>query len=195
LVKDTEHRYQTAKDLRNELEDLKRELDSGEVVETTIAAAPPVGRKWFLTTMSVAIAALAVIAYMLTREAPGPQPIQGTFTQLTSQPGIEREPSLSPDGEFLVYESQASGNWDIYLQRVGGERSMNLTENSPADDWAPAFSPDGKEIAFRSERLGGGIFIMGATGENVRRLTDVGDSPHGRRMGLRLHVLRTTRIH
>ena len=39
-----------------------------------------------------------------------------------------------------------------------------LTENSPADDTQPAFSPDGKYIAFRSEREKGGLFIMGATG-------------------------------
>jgi eukaryotic-like serine/threonine-protein kinase len=41
----------------------------------------------------------------------------------------------------------------------------------------PAFSPDGKQIAFRSEREGGGIFVMGATGESVKRLTDFGYNP------------------
>ncbi|MCI0617101.1 hypothetical protein L0244_29340, partial [bacterium] len=40
-----------------------------------------------------------------------------------------------------------------------------------------AFSPDGNRIAFRSSRDGGGIFVMGATGESVRRLTDFGYSP------------------
>ena len=41
----------------------------------------------------------------------------------------------------------------------------------------PAYSPDGKRIAFRSERDGGGIFIMGASGESVMRLTDFGYNP------------------
>jgi Tol biopolymer transport system component len=54
---------------------------------------------------------------------------------------------------------------------------MNLTEDSPVDDTQPAFSPDGESIAFRSEREGGGIFLMGATGESVRRLTDFGYNP------------------
>ncbi|MFP5289365.1 MAG: hypothetical protein ACLGI9_26765, partial [Thermoanaerobaculia bacterium] len=40
-----------------------------------------------------------------------------------------------------------------------------------------AFSPDGQQIAFRSEREGGGIFLMGATGESVKRLTDFGFNP------------------
>jgi Tol biopolymer transport system component len=76
-----------------------------------------------------------------------------------------------------VYASRASGNWDIYLQRVGGKNQINLTKDSPADDTQPAFSPDGERIAFRSEREGGGIFVMGATGESVKRLTDFGYNP------------------
>ena len=54
---------------------------------------------------------------------------------------------------------------------------INLTHGSPADDTQPSFSPDGERIAFRSEREGGGLFVMGATGESVRRLTDRGNHP------------------
>src|SRR6266704_1647227 len=63
------------------------------------------------------------------------------------------------------------------MSRVGGKNPINLTKDSPADDTQPAFSPDGERIAFRSERNGGGIFVMGATGESVRRLTDFGNNP------------------
>ncbi len=104
-------------------------------------------------------------------------PMRGTFAQLTTEVGWEFFPSLSPDGKLLVYAGRAAGNWDIYLLRVGGERAMNLTEDDSADDTQPAFSPDGERIAFRSDREGGGIFLMGATGESVRRLTDFGYNP------------------
>ena len=40
LVKDPDRRYQSAKDLRNELDELKQELDSGELLETATAGAP-----------------------------------------------------------------------------------------------------------------------------------------------------------
>jgi len=99
------------------------------------------------------------------------------FTQLTDQPGPEYFPSLSPDGKSFAYASYAAGNRDIYLQRVGGKNPINLTKDSPSDDTQPAFSPDGDRVAFRSEREGGGIFLMGATGESVKRLTDFGFNP------------------
>jgi Tol biopolymer transport system component len=97
--------------------------------------------------------------------------------QLTSQPGIENFPVLSPDGKWILYASRATGNADVYLQGVGGQIPINLTEDSPDDDAEPAFSPDGEQIAFRSERQGGGIFVMGRTGESARRLTDHGFNP------------------
>jgi Tol biopolymer transport system component len=100
-----------------------------------------------------------------------------TFEQLTTQSGVKRFPSLSPDGKWVVYEGNQSGNADIYLQSVGGQNAINLTRDSPDDDTEAAFSPDGDRIAFRSEREGGGIFVMGRTGESVRRLTDVGHNP------------------
>lgn len=97
--------------------------------------------------------------------------------QVTSELGSENLPSLSPDGKMVVYSSYASGNWDLYLLRVGGENPINLTQDCTLRDTHPAFSPDGERIAFRSERNGGGIFVMGATGESVRRLTDFGYNP------------------
>ena len=99
-----------------------------------------------------------------------------SFTQLTDQPGPEYFPSLSPDGKALIYASRISGNWDIYLQRVGERNPINLTRDSPADDTQPAFSPNGDRIAFRSEREGG-IYLMGATGESAIRVSDFGYSP------------------
>jgi len=133
--------------------------------------------------LTAGIAAGIVIAgvwYFLLRPGSASPPAalkNATFTQLTDNAGPELFPSLSPDGKSFIYGSRVSGNWDIYLQRVGGKNPTNLTKDSVFDDVQPAFSPDAERIAFRSEREGGGIFVMGATGESVKRITDFGYHP------------------
>jgi Tol biopolymer transport system component/DNA-binding winged helix-turn-helix (wHTH) protein len=97
--------------------------------------------------------------------------------QLTDQPGIEYFPSISPDGKSFVYAAASESGFDVYLQRVGGRNATNLTPDSEGDDTQPAFSPDGERIAFRSDRDGGGIYVMGISRENLRRVSDFGYHP------------------
>lgn len=70
-----------------------------------------------------------------------------------------------------------SRDGDIFLQSATGQTAINLTNDAPASNTMPAFSPDGELIAFRSGRDRGGIFVMGRTGESVRRLTPDGFLP------------------
>ena len=107
---------------------------------------------------------------------PGNATEGATHAKLTADAGVELYPSLSPDGKWIVYAGDQSGNKDIYLRAVGFQNAIDLTKDS-ADDDQPTFSPDGERIAFRSEREGGGIFVMGRTGEAVRRVTDKGFRP------------------
>ena len=68
----------------------------------------------------------------------------------------------------------------IYVMDTDGGKLQNLT-NNPADDDGPSWSPDGKHIAFVSDRDGGrfwGIFVMNANGSNPRNLTKDGDDLH-----------------
>ena len=124
------------------------------------------------------LAAAAVSVLLIRRGGslfPAGAPAQTSFKRLTEQEGSETFPSVAPDGSNFVYvKLTAPGNLDIYAQRIGGSNPRNLTVDSPADDTQPSYSPDGGTIAFRSERDGGGIFLMGATGESVRRVTDFG---------------------
>lgn len=188
LEKDPAKRYQSVADLRADLEDVQRESTSG------IQAIQPPSRRSRTSIYSAGAALLVVAlsAWLLWIRREGDPESAGVpeleFAQLTHAPGEELFPSLSPDGRTIVYSSGAAGNYDIYSQRVGGENPQNLTKDSGADDTSPAFSPDGDRLAFRSEREGGGIFIMGATGESARRVTDFGYhpawSPDGQKLAL-----------
>jgi serine/threonine protein kinase/Tol biopolymer transport system component len=127
---------------------------------------------------AVALAAGVAVGLLVWRRGGADPPlVPGQIVQLTDLQGSEMFPSLSPEGTFFVYAKSFGGNVDLFLQRVAGGHPINLTASSPADDYQPAFSPDGQQIAFRSSRDGGGIFLIGATGESVRRLTDFGFDP------------------
>ena len=174
LTKDPEHRYQSAKDLRNELEELKQELDSGELAAATAPVQAGRTRAWVWAGAGAILVAIGWFATSGLRPGNSASaPTEVTFTKVTSAVGIETVPSLSPDGDWIVYASAG----DIQLQPVGGQVPINLTKDEPAADTQPAFSPDGALIAFRSERSGGGLWLMGRTGESPRRLTDRGFDP------------------
>jgi Tol biopolymer transport system component len=164
------------------LTELQQELSSGSL-QAPFASPSARSNAWRSAAIGTAVAIAVILTAGYTvwtwRTAPTGSaiPRNVSFEQLTTQSGVERYPSLSPDGKWVVYEGNQAGNADIYLQSVGGQNPINLTKDSPDDDREPAFSPDGELIAFRSSRQGGGIFVMGRTGESVRRLTDRGYNP------------------
>jgi Tol biopolymer transport system component/serine/threonine protein kinase len=181
LEKEPGERFQSGHDLAFALQAVG-EATSAELTRLELDVKAP-KRRSRLTLAVVGGIAIVVAAFLagraLTPGSGGSNAALGSarMTQLTFDRGAEYQPSVSPDGRSFVYVSSKDGDLDIYLRRVGGETSINLTENSEVADRHPTFSPDGERIAFRSERDGGGIFVMGATGESVRRLTDFGYNP------------------
>jgi Tol biopolymer transport system component len=140
------------------------------------------GRRWIVVLITLLAGLAALSGYLiLDQKNDGPKipapSAQLNHRQLTSQPGTEQYPSLAPDGQWVVYSAEGPQYQDIYLQSVSGQKPFNLTEESGADNIQPTFSPDGNQIAFRSSRDGGGIFVMGRTGEAVRRVSRKGYNP------------------
>ena len=176
LAKDPEQRYADAAEA---LADLRTTLGLSTTGGLSPAAPrrPRQGLAWAAVGAAMLAAVVAVGLLDWRRGAATPDLLPGQIVRLTDLEGRETSPSLSPDGTFFVYSKDADGNADLFLQRTAGGKPINLTAGSPDDDIQPAFSPDGQQIAFRSEREGGGIFLMGATGESVRRLTDFGFNP------------------
>ena len=79
---------------------------------------------------------------------------------------------LSPDGQTVVFDLLG----DLYLLPVAGGAARAIT-SGPGWDSQPRFSPDGKTIAFTSDRGGiENIWLMGADGQNARALTEEKDS-------------------
>jgi Tol biopolymer transport system component len=177
LEKNREARFQSALDLSFDLATLADPSSSPTAAQPFGAAR---GRTLVWLTLAGVLLGLAgafVAGRRTARNPPAAEPDHAAFSQLTDLPGAETSPRLSPDGKTLLFVSRAAGNADIYMQRVGGHNPINITKDCAKDDTSPAFSPDGERIAFRSECEGGGIFVMGATGESKNRLTDFGHDP------------------
>lgn len=86
--------------------------------------------------------------------------------------GFDTGVAACPDGQWLVFAStRHSAHADIYLKRVDGISVTQLTSD-PADDAYPVFSPDGKSIAFASNRGGSwDIYLMDADGRSITQIT------------------------
>jgi len=71
--------------------------------------------------------------------------------RLTSDAGVESNPSFSPDGNWIAFSAQYDGNTDVYLLPVSGGAPKRLTTH-PAADVVRGWEPDGSAILFGSNR-------------------------------------------
>jgi Tol biopolymer transport system component len=79
-------------------------------------------------------------------------------------------PDWSPLADQIVYQSPASGSWDLYVVNADGSGKRQLTSD-PAIEGLPAWSPDGQWIAYVSDAGGNwGVWISRVDGSERRQL-------------------------
>ena len=156
LAKDPEDRYASTRDLAR---DLKQTLDHlSEASGETTAVARPKARRgaWWIAAFFLLLAAAGTDLALRWKVGGASRPRAApSLKRVTFAPGLEDEPSFSPDGRFLAYTSDESGNLDVVVLPLSGGEPIRLAA-SDADESQPAFSPDGSKIAFVSARDHGG---------------------------------------
>ena len=124
------------------------------------------------------LAVTAGLGVLFTLKVPRAEPPAAAHVlrQVTFQAGLQREPVFSPDGRFLAYTSSERGNSDIWVQPLA-EPTPSRIVSSSSEDSQPDWSPDGQSIAFRSERDGGGVYVVPASGGVERKVVEFGYQP------------------
>jgi eukaryotic-like serine/threonine-protein kinase len=177
LAKEPSARYESThdlyRDLRSVRDHISEVLSSGS---TALVSLLPSARRWVWPgTALLAGLLIGAAGYWIgVHERAG----GGSFASLpmTSSGGYIRNPSFSPDGSELVFawSGPRAGHFNLYVKLIGSNDLLRLT-NDAADEGSPAWSPDGKRIAFarRLERDRCAVMLTSPLGGNERKLTEI----------------------
>ena len=128
------------------------------MIDPSPLAAPAAGRardllRW--TRVALAAAAAAALTAWLAlenrRDGTAGGPAAGRITRITSEPGLELDPVLSPDGQTLAYSAGPPGRTRILLRQLASGQTRPLTDAGleGGQRW-PQWSADGSQIVFQA---------------------------------------------
>jgi Tol biopolymer transport system component len=170
LAKDPAQRYQRAGEAGAALEAIHSDLIVAPSLEPPRRRAV---RKWIVATAAFVIGAVALAAWLLTRnreEYRDAAPSQGRLTRVVSTQERTFDPAISADGRMLSYIAEGlKGQVDLYSGRVSGGARIRLTDDLAREE-SPRFSPDGDYISCTVVDASGGVPV-------IRILPTLGGAP------------------
>jgi Tol biopolymer transport system component len=165
LAKDPSRRYQTATDLRNDLEDLKQEIDSGIVTSVTTARPQPVasrrglGRPAYLV-LALLVVFIAALGYGYWRQQAPPTPGDVLAIErparLTSG-GNAALAAMSPDGRYVAHVKNDPGAPSLWMRQATTTSDVQIVPQAAVRYDGVTFSPDGDHVYFVTYGLTGGV--------------------------------------
>jgi len=198
LEKDRDLRYQSASEIRADLKRLKRDTESGrsaavapvsQVVTEAVGLAPPrkgrgVFRKWAaLVAALIFTAGLAVLGWVWFGRSRATMPeMPLAAAPFTTYPGLVLQPTFSPDGNEVAFcwNGEKQDHYDIYRKLIGPGGPLRLT-TGPIGGYSPAWSPDGRYIAFYRHSPSGKtqVCVIPALGGPERSVAELAPEGYG----------------
>ncbi len=200
LAKDPEDRYQTAKDLRNDLRALKSDLASGEVQvadrsgdRVGVVSVPARRRNLLIAAGVLAVAVLAALALWSNssgRSDAGTRPFDSIRLAGLTSTGTVGSAAISPDGRYVAYVSFTGGKWALSLRQIATTSNVELMPPDDARQSGLTFGPDGNYIYYVAYPPGstlGTLYRIPVLGGGATRILEGIDaavtfSPDGRRL-------------
>jgi Tol biopolymer transport system component/DNA-binding winged helix-turn-helix (wHTH) protein len=156
---------------------------AGVASADTASVAPTAKRNRLLAPVALGLIALLAVAAVLLLKSPGPTRSPGPvrIVPVTTFPGNERHPALSPDGTRIAFAWERPGEkTNLYLKLLDAPNPVQLT-TSPGSDDEPTWSPDGQRIAFvRRAGENCDLFSVPSIGGAPQRLAACGSRDAGK---------------
>lgn len=142
------------------------------------AASPPLPRRKAAWAVYGLLAGVLVAGVALAVRWRPDRLSHPTLRRVTSEDISAWDSALSPDGGMVAYIAASADrrDADLFVKQREAAEPVALT-GGPANESAPSFSPDGTQIVYRSERDGGGIYIIPAMGGKARLVAPGGHQP------------------
>jgi DNA-binding winged helix-turn-helix (wHTH) protein/Tol biopolymer transport system component len=133
-------------------------------------------KRWYASVIALlGLAALIGALWFIVIPYKAPEPSL-TAIPVTSYPGSQFEPSFSPDGNQVAFawNGPKQDNFDIYVKLIGTSGPPFRLTTDALPDHSPAWSPDGRFIAFiREPRERSAVIIIPALGGPERKIADI----------------------
>jgi len=184
LAKDPSRRYQTAADLRNDLDELKQDTSSSGVV-SAVRPAPPRPRprfRWVATAAAgLGVAALSLFILKpgwFARSAPAAFTID-RMSRLTTT-GSAFMAAISPDGRYVVHVKREDAGYGLWVRQTGASSDVRIVPPTGVRFDGVAFSRDGDFVFYSAYPGSGGVaslFKIPVLGGQPSRILEDIDSP------------------
>ncbi|HEY3132357.1 MAG TPA: protein kinase [Acidobacteriota bacterium] len=176
LAKDPDDRWQSAHDIKNEIQWIEATGSQAGISGPTTPRAKSRERFWVAATLILAAIVAAPLLWRNVSEGSTGSPIKPIRVQrLTDFAGLEEFPAISPDGKSVAFAADTGGKWQIWVRLLAGGPPLQITHD-PVNHQFPRWSMLSNSLIYFTAPVGselqGTVWEISALGGAPHRLVD-----------------------